>query len=96
MIIMRKAVAIPYIIALILGIIVVALLAYWLVSTGIIGNKTGNEAQCTAYKTEYCTTQSTDSCDKAKTVCGGKLPADWKDYCRFIPNWQESSGTHCP
>ena len=96
MINMKKAVAIPYIIALIIGVIVVAVLGYWFISSGIIGNKIGTEAQCTARKTEYCTTQTQDACEKVKQICKGEgaMPSDWANYCQFIPNWKKSGS--CP
>ncbi len=91
---MKKGVAIPYIIALIIGVIVVAVLAYWLISTGGKGNKFGDDALCTSRKTEYCTTQNSDTLSKVTESCSS-VPI-WCDYCKFIPNWKPLSGPPCP
>lgn len=96
---MKKAVAIPYIIALIIGVIVVVVLAYWFISTGGKGSTIGKEAECTARKTEFCATQTQDAFSKAGEVCKDKDKIKpitdttyWCDYCKFIPNWKPSSG----
>ncbi len=84
---MRKAaMPVPYIIALIIGVIVVAVLAYWFVSSGGKGSTVGKEAECTARKVEYCATQTLDAKSKANSVCGS-----WKEICfcpDIIPNWK--------
>src|SRR3989344_3883831 len=49
-----KAVAIPYIIALILGVIIIGLLGYWLVSQGSKTISTGEQTECTAKQSNYC------------------------------------------
>lgn len=41
-----KAVAIPYVIALVLGVIVIGLLGYWFVSQGGKAISTGTKAEC--------------------------------------------------
>ncbi len=87
---MKKAVAIPYIIALIIGIIVVAVLAYWFVSSSNKGTRVGNEAECVARKTEYCVTQTADAKSAANKVCSSGWDSNLADYCgRIIPGWSE-------
>ena len=51
---MRKGIAVPYIIALILGIVVVALLGYWFFVLG--GSFTGKASltECQTKLSEYC------------------------------------------
>ena len=61
---------VPYIIALIIGVIVVVVLAYWLVSAGGKGSNIGKEAECTARKTEYCASQTSEVWNKMSEVCG--------------------------
>ncbi|MBI1978652.1 MAG: hypothetical protein HYS62_01160 [Candidatus Aenigmarchaeota archaeon] len=51
---MKKAVAIPYVIALILGIIVVGILGYWFVSQGGKTIGSGSAAECETLKFNYC------------------------------------------
>ena len=43
---MKKAVAIPYVIALILGVVVVALMGYWFVAQGGKTISAGTQAEC--------------------------------------------------
>jgi len=92
---MRKAaMPVAYIIALIIGVVVVAVLAYWFVSSGGKGASVGKEAECTARKAEYCASQTTDACNKVKEVCKD-VPSDWSKYCLFIPKWKALSGASC-
>lgn len=73
MIIMRKAaMPIPYIITLIIGVLVVAVLAYWFISSGGKASGIGKEAECTARKGEFCATQSESNWGKLLNVCGDK------------------------
>ncbi len=98
---MRKAaMPVPYIIALIIGVIVVAVLAYWFVTSGGKGTSIGTEAECTARKLEYCATQTEDVWTKMTEKCGSDKFADKKEcgkYCStIIPTWKAVSGnTHC-
>lgn len=99
---MKKAVAIPYIIALIIGVIVVAVLAYWFISSGGKGIDIGKEAECTARKTEYCASQTADVWNKMVEKCGDnkfKIVPDSKNpgksihqcysFCStIIPGWK--------
>lgn len=94
---MRKGdLPIPHIIGLIIGIAVVALLVYWLVFSSGKGTGVGTEAQCTAKKLEYCTTQTNDAKTAAETTCNKQfsLP-EWCDFCKIIPNWKPLQG-ECP
>lgn len=97
MIFMKKAaMPVPYIIALIIGVVVVAVLAYWFVSSGGKGAAIGTEAECNARKVEFCATQTPDSLSKAQAVCktGDEFFTDStkrKEYCgRIIPDWKET------
>ena len=95
---MKKGVAIPYIIALIIGVIVVAVLAYWFISSGGKGSNIGKEAECTARKTEFCATQLSENLEKVKG-CDNS----WSDptkvcaFCKsIIPGWDgKTSGITC-
>ena len=89
-----RGVAIPYIIALIIGVIVIAVLGYWFISSGGKGSSIGTEAECTARKTEYCATQTSDTLSKVKEVCTKEFgTTDQCDFCgRIIPNWKPVSG----
>lgn len=80
----KAAMPIPYIIALILGVIVVAVLAYWFISSGGKGTKIGIEAECKARLLDVCITGDAAK-GKAQEVCGtdfNKLC----DVCKVIPN----------
>lgn len=93
MIIMRKAaMPVPYIIALILGVIVVVVLAYWFVTSGGKGGNIAKEAECTARKVEFCATQTvTSEADVAK-VCSPDWKTDIENFCeRIIPGWKKVS-----
>lgn len=96
---MRKAVAIPYVIALVLGIIVVVALAYWFISSGSKGSNIGKDAECVARKTEFCTTQSALSLERASKVCTEGFD-DLAGQCSFcgsiMPGWRPQSGVPCP
>lgn len=63
---------VPYIIALIIGVVVVAVLAYWFVSSGGKGSTVGKEAECTARKAEFCATQTSEVWNKMVNICGDK------------------------
>jgi len=52
--VMKKAVAIPYVIALILGVVVIGLLGYWFVSQGGKTVGEGDKAECQAKIFSYC------------------------------------------
>ena len=96
---MRKAVATPYIIALIIGVIVVAVLAYWFISSGGKGATIGKEAECTARKAEYCATQTQSALSKVNEVCPKDKSFGITEQCDFcggiIPGWKPVS-QQCP
>lgn len=52
---MRKAIAIPYVIALILGVVIIALVGYWIASQGGKSVGTGYTAQCYGKQVSFCT-----------------------------------------
>jgi hypothetical protein len=83
----KGAMPVPYIIALILGVIVVALLAYWFVTTGGRGFDVGKGAECTARVADWCVTQNSQSCSKAREVCGSSFPnnlVELVEFCKSI------------
>ncbi len=85
---------VPYIIALIIGVVVVAVLAYWFISSGGKGANVGKEAECRARMLEWCVSQTSDVETKASQVC---INLDtWtdltkrKEFCKkIIPTWEE-------
>lgn len=54
LIVVRKAVAIPYVIALILGIIAIGILAYWFINQSGKTTSGGLQAECQAKLFTYC------------------------------------------
>ena len=52
---MRKAVAVPYVIALVLGVAVIALLGFWFVTTGGKFSEQATKTQCESKLVVYCT-----------------------------------------
>lgn len=51
---MRKAVAIPYVIALILGLIAIGILAYWFINQSSKTTSTGSNVECQAKIFSFC------------------------------------------
>lgn len=51
---MRKAIAIPYVIALILGVIAIGILAYWFISQSSKTTAAGISTECQAKRFSYC------------------------------------------
>lgn len=49
-----KGVAIPYVIALVLGIVVIGLIGYWFISQGGKTIVTGSKAECDTKTASYC------------------------------------------
>ncbi len=96
----KGAIPIPYIIALILGIVVLAIVAYWLFfSSGQFGG-TISEASCRAKKMAYCNAwringwaEKPNGVDDFSTACNG-IDEDNRDKyyapecCRF--EWAHS------
>jgi hypothetical protein len=61
---MRKGIAVPYVIALILGIIVVGVIGYWFFVLGGKGGGTGTETACQAKLVSFCTQWSLKGYDQ--------------------------------
>lgn len=77
-----KGVAIPYIIALILGIIVLGMVAYWFITTYGLGWLGFNEAFCRAQLSKYC-----------EDLIAGKTSVDFfKDYAKGCEVFQGKAG----
>ena len=82
---------IPYIIALILGVIVIALLGYWLIFSGGKGSKVGQEAECRGRMVEWCVTKITANRNKVDEVCGNIQTGELCDFCTsIIPKWDNT------
>lgn len=97
---MRKAMMpVPYIIALIIGVIVVSVLAYWFISSSGKGSCVGKEAECRARVLEWCVTQTDIASGKAQNVCSGCPDfsrENWDKFCcGIIPDWKSSTGKSC-
>ncbi len=56
---MRKAVAVPYIIAILLGVAVIGLVGVWFVSSGGKLTKASVETECRTKALEFCTRSPT-------------------------------------
>ena len=85
----KAAMPVPYIITLIIGVVVVAVLAYWFVSSAGKGGTIGKEAECTARKVEFCASQTADAKSKVNSVC--KDGSTWDPICfcpNIIPTWK--------
>lgn len=98
----KAAMPVPYIIALIIGVIVVAVLAYWFISSGGKGASVGKEAECTARKVEYCATQTSEVWNKMANICGvkkfdvrtetTKTINECFEFCKtIIPTWKPTN-----
>lgn len=88
---MKAAMPVPYIIALIIGVIVVAVLAYWFISSGTKGSNIGTEAECSARKVEFCATKLSEKLTKARECDDNSWPdTEACSFCRgLIPGWSE-------
>ena len=51
---MKKAVAVPYLVAIIIGIIVLGVIAYWFLRTNLRGSEATGESFCKAKLLQYC------------------------------------------
>ena len=51
---MTKAVAIPYVIALVLGVVIIGLLAYWFITQSGETTETGSKIECDSKIASYC------------------------------------------
>lgn len=85
----KGALPIPYIIALIIGVIVVAVLAYWFVTSGGKGTGIGKEAECRARMLDMCATGESARA-KAQEVCPASELSKICDFCKIIPNWDKT------
>lgn len=98
---MKKAVAIPYVIALIIGVIVVAVLAYWFIVASGKGGTIGVTAECRARMLDMCLTGEAARSDAEKVCSANKIssPNPDADICKFcksvIPGWDTSKITGC-
>lgn len=82
---MLKAVAIPYVIALILGVIVIGILAYWFVSQSNKTTNVGASTECQGRVFSYCIQwQNNNNCgnDKPEPLTGCGTPE--KSDCEKI------------
>lgn len=71
---MKKAVAVPYVIALILGVAVVGLVGYWFATSGGKFSGQGSRTICDNKFLQYCVTNPTsdyDTFDNTNTECTG-------------------------
>ncbi|MBI2542832.1 MAG: hypothetical protein HYW24_01475 [Candidatus Aenigmarchaeota archaeon] len=90
---MKGGFPVGYIVAIVLGVILIALIGYLLIYSKGKGGDAGTEAECIAKKVQYCGTKSESLKTELQT---GKCKVDWsKDVCQFckaiIPNWDKSN-----
>ncbi|MBI2084104.1 MAG: hypothetical protein HYT70_00615 [Candidatus Aenigmarchaeota archaeon] len=87
--------AVNYIVAIVLGVAVIALLGYWFFYAGGQGRQGTNEAECIAVKIRFCTFQTQENWDKIKTKCGKQFENDecYKFCSSIIPGWEPIQGT---
>ncbi len=62
--------AVDYIVAIVLGVAVIALLGYWFFTSQRDGSGSANLAECTAVKTQFCAIQTEENWNKMLTKCG--------------------------
>lgn len=87
----KAAMPVPYIIALILGVVVVAVLAYWFVSSGSKGGGVGKEAECRARMLEWCTLKTPDITTKINEACDPDPTMEkLQEFCKAIPGLGKS------
>jgi hypothetical protein len=82
-----KAVAVPYIIAIILAIIVLAIVAYWFLTTAQKGGGTFDEAFCRGKLTQYCAIWS--GCNYANTCKPGDF---YNEFAKGCESYQPTLG----
>ena len=73
---MRKAVAVPYVIALILGVAVIALIGIWFVTSGGKFTKESISTECRSKAVEFCTRYPTGGVSEWGIVKGAPLSCD--------------------
>ncbi len=93
---MKKGVAIPYIIALIIGVIVVAIIGYWLISSGGTGNCVTKEGECNARIFAWCTSPDESKETTMKEVCGRSCGTGFDPKTNACPICQTISGGNPP
>lgn len=88
---MRKkgAVPIPYIIALVLGVIVIALLAYWLFMSGGEFGTMITESSCQAKKMSYCNRWKFEGSKPDKEFCAASGESYAPECCEFYGDLDE-------
>lgn len=72
----KGAIPVPYIVALVIAIVVIAVLVYMFFTHSWIFSGTATAAWCQGKKVEYCFKWSQRSADYETD----KRPASWKDY----------------
>lgn len=72
----KGALPVPYIVALILAIIVVALLGYWFYTVYIRSESEQSEGICRAKELAYCTQWSTTGYNAGRKPNGGFITSD--------------------
>ena len=75
---MNKGIAVPYIIALILGVAVVALIGYWLIALGARLPWVSTQSYCEGRQAAWCTEWATTGQDPGT----GK---DWTTFAKDCP-----------
>jgi hypothetical protein len=71
---MKKAVAIPYIVAILFGVVVIGLIGYWIFKTVSQGTGSGDLADCQTKELNYCSSWSNSGFDESRrpsSVFGG-------------------------
>lgn len=81
---MRKAVAVPYVIALVLGVAVIALLGIWFVVTGGRFSGQASDTYCQGQQVQYC----------SQYIATGTEPS-WPSQCENTKYKKPSSITVC-
>lgn len=103
----KKGIAVPYIIALILGIVVVGVIGYWFFTTTGAGSGSAVVQQCNAKKTQYCSEWSRVGFASGREPSGG----DWDVFapgcstagvgkpidleCRTLTGLLKAKGAEC-
>ncbi|MBI2547554.1 MAG: hypothetical protein HYW23_03860 [Candidatus Aenigmarchaeota archaeon] len=92
-----RAVAVPYIIAIVLGIIVIAIVGYLLFMSSNNSICAGKDAECRGRILEWCTTKTESAKQKINEICSSCIKGfDFKaNVCIFcktvIPGWNDQA-----
>lgn len=85
---MKKAVAVPYIIAIVLGIAVIGLIGYFFFSEGGKTTTTGEQAKCQSQRFSYCVQWQASGKDNQPMFDWGSCEEKYKitsaDQCKSI------------